>query len=75
MEEEEITFNANNESEQESKVQPFELYRKSTLGICLEEALDEMVNSSVISQDLRSKVLLHFDKVLYMMALTLLSRL
>ena len=41
----------------------FELYRKSTLGICLTEALDELIQSEALPPELAMKVLGHFDRV------------
>lgn len=42
----------------------FELYRRSTIGMCLTETLDEMVQSGTLSPDLAIQVLTQFDKVL-----------
>ena len=41
----------------------FELYRKSTLGICLTEALDELITNGSLTPELAHKVLAHFDRV------------
>uniref|UniRef100_A0A8I6WXH7 Transcription initiation factor IIA gamma subunit N-terminal domain-containing protein n=1 Tax=Hordeum vulgare subsp. vulgare TaxID=112509 RepID=A0A8I6WXH7_HORVV len=40
----------------------FELYRRSTIGICLTETLDEMVSSGTLSPELTIQVLVQFDK-------------
>ncbi|KAK7858551.1 transcription initiation factor iia subunit 2 [Quercus suber] len=40
----------------------FELYRRSTIGMCLTETLDEMVNSGTLSPELAIQVLVQFDK-------------
>ncbi|KAL5559934.1 hypothetical protein UlMin_036145 [Ulmus minor] len=40
----------------------FELYRRSTIGMCLTETLDEMVQSGTLSPDLAIQVLVQFDK-------------
>eukprot|EP00898_Chlorokybus_atmophyticus_P000609 jgi/Chlat1/1549/Chrsp122S01822 len=40
----------------------FELYRKSTLGLTLTDALDEMVSAGVLPPQLAVKFLLQFDK-------------
>ncbi|RXH92578.1 hypothetical protein DVH24_033474 [Malus domestica] len=40
----------------------FELYRRSTIGMCLTETLDEMVQSGTLSPDLAIQVLTQFDK-------------
>lgn len=42
----------------------FELYRRSTIGMCLTETLDEMVQSGTLSPELAIQVLVQFDKVL-----------
>jgi hypothetical protein len=42
----------------------FELYRRSTIGMCLTETLDEMVSSGTLSPELAIQVLVQFDKVL-----------
>eukprot|EP01102_Stenamoeba_stenopodia_P003682 TRINITY_DN1383_c0_g1_i3.p1 TRINITY_DN1383_c0_g1~~TRINITY_DN1383_c0_g1_i3.p1 ORF type:complete len:115 (-),score=12.91 TRINITY_DN1383_c0_g1_i3:166-510(-) len=39
----------------------YELYRKSTLGVCLTEVLDDLIRNSYISQDQALKILLQFD--------------
>jgi hypothetical protein len=41
----------------------FELYRKSTVGICLTEALDELIQSGSLPPEVALKVLGHFDRV------------
>jgi hypothetical protein len=41
----------------------FELYRRSTIGMCLTETLDEMVNNGTLSPELAIQVLIQFDKV------------
>lgn len=43
----------------------FELYRRSTIGMCLTETLDEMVSSGTLSPELAIQVLVQFDKVLF----------
>eukprot|EP00244_Chara_vulgaris_P000884 TRINITY_DN11466_c1_g1_i2.p2 TRINITY_DN11466_c1_g1~~TRINITY_DN11466_c1_g1_i2.p2 ORF type:complete len:107 (+),score=18.54 TRINITY_DN11466_c1_g1_i2:365-685(+) len=40
----------------------YELYRKSTIGSCLLQAVDELVMSGQISPDLAVKIALQFDK-------------
>ncbi|XP_022768489.1 transcription initiation factor IIA subunit 2 [Durio zibethinus] len=40
----------------------FELYRKSTIGMCLTETLDEMVSNGTLSPELAIQVLVQFDK-------------
>ncbi|XP_076921978.1 transcription initiation factor IIA subunit 2-like [Bidens hawaiensis] len=40
----------------------FELYRRSTIGMCLTETLDEMVSSEIIGPELAMQVLIQFDK-------------
>ncbi|XAR52738.1 hypothetical protein NMG60_11020959 [Bertholletia excelsa] len=40
----------------------FELYRRSTIGMCLTETLDEMVSAGVLSPELAIQVLVQFDK-------------
>ncbi|KAJ1291913.1 hypothetical protein BS78_02G352500 [Paspalum vaginatum] len=40
----------------------FELYRRSTIGMCLTETLDEMVSSDTLSPELAIQVLVQFDK-------------
>lgn len=42
----------------------FELYRRSTIGMCLTETLDEMVSNGILSPELAIQVLVQFDKVL-----------
>ncbi|KAL0334961.1 UNVERIFIED_CONTAM: Transcription initiation factor IIA subunit [Sesamum radiatum] len=41
----------------------FELYRRSTIGMCLTETLDQMVSGGVLSPELAIQVLIQFDKV------------
>ncbi|KAK4788729.1 hypothetical protein SAY86_020048 [Trapa natans] len=41
----------------------FELYRRSTIGMCLTETLDEMVQSGTLSPELAIQVLVQFDKM------------
>jgi Transcription initiation factor IIA, gamma subunit, helical domain len=43
----------------------FELYRRSTIGMCLTETLDEMVSNGTLSPELAIQVLVQFDKVSY----------
>ncbi|KAI7754529.1 hypothetical protein M8C21_028899 [Ambrosia artemisiifolia] len=40
----------------------FELYRRSTIGMCLTETLDEMVSNGILTPDLAIQVLVQFDK-------------
>ncbi|GMP80576.1 hypothetical protein CsSME_00035616 [Camellia sinensis var. sinensis] len=40
----------------------FELYRRSTIGMCLTETLDEMVSGGILSPELAIQVLVQFDK-------------
>ncbi|KAK6159217.1 hypothetical protein DH2020_006531 [Rehmannia glutinosa] len=40
----------------------FELYRKSTIGSCLTETLDDMVTSGIITPQYAFQVLIQFDK-------------
>ncbi|XP_063901144.1 transcription initiation factor IIA subunit 2-like [Zophobas morio] len=40
----------------------YELYRETTVGMCLQNTLDELVASHQISTDLAERVLLQFDK-------------
>ncbi|KAG2692584.1 hypothetical protein I3843_08G057700 [Carya illinoinensis] len=40
----------------------FELYRRSTIGMCLTETLDEMVQSGALNPNLAIQVLVQFDK-------------
>lgn len=40
----------------------YELYRRSTLGECLTDALDELIRSAQMTPQLAMKVLLQFDK-------------
>ena len=41
----------------------FELYRRSTIGMCLTETLDEMVQNGTLSPEIAIQVLVQFDKV------------
>lgn len=43
----------------------FELYRRSSIGMCLTETLDEMVSNGTLSPELAIQVLVQFDKVSY----------
>lgn len=45
------------------KMATFELYRRSTIGMCLTETLDEMVSNGVLTPELAIQVLVQFDKV------------
>ncbi|XP_044983694.1 transcription initiation factor IIA subunit 2-like [Hordeum vulgare subsp. vulgare] len=40
----------------------FELYRRSTIGMCLTETLHEMVSRDTFSPELAIQVLVQFDK-------------
>ncbi|KAF3779431.1 Transcription initiation factor IIA subunit 2 [Nymphaea thermarum] len=40
----------------------FELYRRSTIGMCLTETLDEMVSNGTLTPELAIQVLVQFDK-------------
>ncbi|MED6130814.1 hypothetical protein PIB30_004235 [Stylosanthes scabra] len=40
----------------------FELYRRSTIEMCLTETLDEMVQNGTLSPELAIQVLVQFDK-------------
>ncbi|OAY62646.1 Transcription initiation factor IIA subunit 2, partial [Ananas comosus] len=40
----------------------FELYRRSSIGMCLTETLDEMVSNGTLSPELAIQVLVQFDK-------------
>ncbi|XP_022728062.1 transcription initiation factor IIA subunit 2 [Durio zibethinus] len=40
----------------------FELYRRSTIGMCLTETLDEMVSTGTLSPEFAIQVLVQFDK-------------
>ncbi|CAD5190870.1 transcription initiation factor IIA subunit 2-like [Musa acuminata AAA Group] len=40
----------------------FELYRRSSIGMCLTETLDEMVSGGTLSPELAIQVLMQFDK-------------
>ncbi|KAM0037015.1 putative transcription initiation factor IIA, gamma subunit, transcription factor IIA, beta-barrel [Helianthus debilis subsp. tardiflorus] len=46
----------------ESFMATFELYRRSTIGMCLTETLDEMVSSGILGPELAIQVLVQFDK-------------
>lgn len=52
------------EVEKKNAVSVYSLYRKSTLGICLQDALDDLQERNHIGADLAQKVLEQFDKVL-----------
>lgn len=39
------------------------IYRKTTLGDCLTDTLEELKNNNVLSEELAEKVLAQFDKV------------
>ncbi|XP_012836779.1 PREDICTED: transcription initiation factor IIA subunit 2-like [Erythranthe guttata] len=39
-----------------------EMYRSSTIGICLSETLDTMVGDGILSPELAYQVLIQFDK-------------
>lgn len=41
---------------------PYELYRRSTLGECLTDALDELIQAAQVTPQLAMRVLLQFDK-------------
>lgn len=41
----------------------FEMYRRSSIGMCLTETLDEMVSSGTLSPELAIQVLVQFDQV------------
>ncbi|XP_068667630.1 transcription initiation factor IIA subunit 2-like [Aristolochia californica] len=40
----------------------FELYRRSTIGMCLTETLDQMFSNGTLSPELAIQVLVQFDK-------------
>lgn len=40
----------------------YELYRNTTLGVCLQDALDEMISNQQISPNLALRVLKQYDK-------------
>ncbi|WVZ67244.1 hypothetical protein U9M48_016350 [Paspalum notatum var. saurae] len=40
----------------------FELYRRSTIGTCLTDTLDDLVSARVVSPELAIQVLVQFDK-------------
>ncbi|KAI9106498.1 hypothetical protein K1719_022026 [Acacia pycnantha] len=44
------------------KMATFELYRRSTIGICLTDALDGMVQNGTLSPEHAIQVLIQFDK-------------
>ncbi|ELR16311.1 transcription initiation factor iia, gamma subunit, helical domain containing protein [Acanthamoeba castellanii str. Neff] len=50
------------EVEKKNAVSVYSLYRKSTLGICLQDALDDLQERNHIGADLAQKVLEQFDK-------------
>lgn len=41
----------------------FELYRRSTIGQCLTDTLDDLVQNGTLSPDHAIKILVQFDKV------------
>jgi transcription initiation factor TFIIA small subunit len=41
----------------------YTLYRKSTLGVCLTETLDDLIKDRYLSQDEGLQILERFDKV------------
>jgi hypothetical protein len=47
----------------QARIATFELYRRSTIGNCLTETLDEMVQNGTLSPELAIQVLVQFDKV------------
>ncbi|KAI4308659.1 hypothetical protein L6164_031714 [Bauhinia variegata] len=47
---------------QQARMATFELYRRSTIGMCLTETLDEMVQNGTLSPELAIQVLVQFDK-------------
>jgi len=47
----------------QAKMATFELYRRSTIGMCLTETLDEMVQNGTLSPEIAIQVLVQFDKV------------
>ncbi|XP_045794078.1 transcription initiation factor IIA subunit 2 isoform X2 [Trifolium pratense] len=46
----------------QARMATFELYRRSTIGNCLTETLDEMVQNGTLSPELAIQVLVQFDK-------------
>ncbi|WJX73862.1 hypothetical protein P8452_57593 [Trifolium repens] len=46
----------------QARIATFELYRRSTIGNCLTETLDEMVQNGTLSHELAIQVLVQFDK-------------
>ncbi|KAL3321960.1 hypothetical protein AABB24_039534, partial [Solanum stoloniferum] len=48
----------------DSKMATFELYRRSTIGMCLTETLDEMVSNGILSPEHAIQVLVQFDKAI-----------
>jgi hypothetical protein len=48
----------------------FELYRRSTIGTCLTETLDDLVSSGVVTPELAIQVLVQFDKVVPLLFLS-----
>ena len=48
----------------QARMATFELYRRSTIGMCLTETLDEMVQNGTLSPEIAIQVLVQFDKVL-----------
>ncbi|KAL5102509.1 hypothetical protein RYX36_006836 [Vicia faba] len=46
----------------QGRMATFELYRRSTIGMCLTETLDEMVQNGTLSPELAIQVLVQFDK-------------
>jgi transcription initiation factor TFIIA small subunit len=50
------------ESSAPHKINQYALYRKTTLGNCLTDALDELTQRNAISPELATKVLEQFDK-------------
>ncbi|GAB2234719.1 hypothetical protein Droror1_Dr00003984 [Drosera rotundifolia] len=48
--------------EEEETMATFELYRRSTIGLCLTETLDELVSNGTLSPEIAIQVLVQFDK-------------
>ena len=46
-----------------SRRAPLQLYRKSEIGSCLTEALDELINTRNLPESLAWKVMEQFDQV------------
>lgn len=46
-----------------TKTNTMSIYRKTTLGDCLTDTLEELKNNNVLSEELAEKVLAQFDKV------------